>query len=145
MIDRELLSDHIRRAEAPNGVPELFPYRDRVGILTIGFGRNLIHKGINPDEAELMFQNDLSDALADAASLSYWERLNDARKMVVADMVFNMGLGRFRGFRKMNAALGIEDYNMAAYEMEDSRWFKQVGRRAKKLKKIMHTGIWTNG
>lgn len=142
MIDRDVLSDHIRRAEAHNGEPELFPYKDSVGLLTIGFGRNLVHNGISPDEAELMFQNDLTATLLDAASLSYWDRLNDARRMVVTDMIFNMGLGRFRNFQRLNAALGIEDYNLAAYEMEDSKWFRQVGRRAKKLKKIMILGVW---
>ncbi len=142
MIDRDLLSDHIRRAEARNGEPDLFPYKDTVGLLTIGFGRNLVHNGIRPDEAELMFQNDLTDALLDASSLSYWDSLNDARRMVVTDMVFNMGLPRFKRFVRMNAALGIGDYNLAAHEMQDSKWFRQVGRRAKKLKKIMLSGVW---
>jgi len=142
MINRDLLSDHIRRAEAHNGEPELFPYRDSVGLLTIGFGRNLIHNGISADEAELMFQNDLTAALLDASSLSYWDRLNEARRMVVTDMVFNLGLPRFKAFPKLNAALGIDDYNLAAYEMKDSKWYRQVGSRAKKLEKIMILGVW---
>jgi lysozyme len=142
MIDRELLSDHIRRAEARNGEPELFPYRDSVGLLTIGFGRNLEHRGIRPDEAELMFQNDLTDALQDASRLSYWERLNDARRMVVVDMVFNLGLPKFLTFKKMQAAMEIDDYNLAAYEMKDSKWYRQVGSRAVKLKTIMIRGTW---
>lgn len=142
MIDRDLLSDHIRRAEARNGKPELFPYRDSVGLLTIGFGRNLIHNGISHDEAELMFQNDLSDALLDATSLSYWDQLDDARRMIVTDMIFNMGLSRFKSFIKMNAALGIADYSLAAHEMRDSRWYRQVGSRSRKLEKIMISGVW---
>jgi lysozyme len=40
----------------------------------------------------------------------------------------------------MLAALEAGDYAQAAVEMMDSRWARQVGSRAEKLKKMMETG-----
>ena len=141
-IDRARLEDHIKRAEAPDGKAILFPYEDSVGLITIGWGRNLDGKGLSLKECQLLFDNDLHDALQGAASLPYWEQLCGARQMVIVDMVFNLGLTRFLKFKKLNAALAIRDYIIAAAEMLDSRWASQVGRRAAKLIKIMKTGTW---
>jgi lysozyme len=56
-----------------------------------------------------------------------------------------MGPSRFRGFIKTNAALLAGDYSRAADEMVDSKWFRQTGRRAKKLVEAMRTGEWKEG
>lgn len=141
MIDRASLTEHVKWAEAAGG-PELFPYKDTVGKITIGYGRNLDDRGISKGEAELLLRNDIDDTLMDAATLPYWEEIDSVRRLVVADMVFNLGLSRFLGFKKLNAALAIKDYTAAAHEMKDSKWYHQVERRAKVLHKAMLTGVW---
>jgi len=140
-VDELLLKAHIKWAEAAAG-PELFPYRDTVGKLTVGYGRNLDDKGITRGEAELMLTNDMADAIADAGSLPYWEHLSAVRQIVISDMVYNLGLTKFRKFVNLNNALLIQDYNLAAAEMVDSKWYRQTRRRAKVLVKAMKTGIW---
>ena len=140
-MDKELLRAHIKWAEAAGG-PELFPYRDSVKKLTIGYGRNLDDKGISEHEAEVMLTSDLEEALAEARKLPYWERLNDARKLVIADMVFNLGLSKFLRFTKLAAALMLPDYSLAAHEMKDSKWYTQVTRRADVLVAAMLSGEW---
>jgi lysozyme len=82
----------------------------------------------------------MDDTLADCQKLPYWEELNDARRLVIADMVFNMGYRRFLSFVKTNAALEAGDYSEAAAEMMDSKWYRQTGRRARKLCSIMLWG-----
>jgi len=144
-IDRARLADHIKRAEAPDGKAILFPYECSAGLITIGWGRNLDNKGLSLKECQLLFDNDLHDALQDAAGLPYWEQLDGARQMVVVDMIFNLGLTRFLRFINLNKALLIKDYLRAAHEMLDSKWYTQVGRRAKKLRQIMLTGEWLDG
>jgi lysozyme len=52
-------------------------------------------------------------------------------------MIFNLGLPRFLGFKKMIQALCEDDYAEAAEQMLDSLWSKQVGKRAKVLAEIM--------
>ena len=143
MFDRELLKSHVKWAEAAQG-PDLFPYKDSLGILTIGYGRNLVHRGITVAEADFLLENDLFDAENDASGLSYWNDLSPVRKIVIIDMIFNLGLSRFKRFIRLNAALGLNDWNLAAYEMKDSRWYKQTTRRAKVIVKAMRTGVWKN-
>ncbi len=140
-MDRQLLRHHIKWAEAADG-PELFPYKDSVGVLTIGYGRNLDDKGIHRGEAELMLDNDIQDALDDCVRLSYWDKLSPVRKIVIADMVYNLGVTRFLRFKNLNKALQKRDWILAAHEMRDSKWYRQVVRRASVLHKAMLTGLW---
>ncbi len=134
----DLLRDHIIWAEGYRQ----FPYKDSVGILTVGVGRNLEALGISRDEAGYMLDNDIRAVIQDATSLPYWEQLDGPRQMVIVDMIFNLGLPRFLKFKNLNRALTIQDYVRAAHEMLDSKWYRQVGRRAEKLRQIMLTGVW---
>lgn len=58
-------------------------------------------------------------------------------KQIVANMVFNLGKGGFSKFKKLIAAINAKDYLKAAIEMKDSKWYSDVGNRAKRLIKRM--------
>jgi lysozyme len=120
------------------------PYVDSVGKLSIGIGRNLDDRGLRDSEIDFLLDNDVAEVLAECAALPYWGLLNDARQIVIADMVFNLGLGRFLKFRKLAAALEVEDYETAADEMKASKWYGQVKRRAERLVAAMRSGRWTS-
>jgi lysozyme len=78
------------------------------------------------------------------------EDLAPPRRAVLFNLAFNLGLGRedsrkgegLSGFRRMLAALRQGDSAAAAGEMLDSRWAKQVGRRATELARQMASGQW---
>jgi lysozyme len=140
-VNETLLRAHIKWAEAAAG-PELFPYRDTVGKLTIGYGRNLDDRGITEEEAELLLTTDIDAAVADAKTLPYWNGLGPVRQLVVADMIFNLGLPKYLKFKRLNAALSLPDYTLAAHEMKDSKWYRQVERRATVLVRAMLYGVW---
>ena len=55
-------------------------------------------------------------------------------------MVFNLGLSRFLNFKKFIDAMEQKDYETAGKEMLDSKWAKQVGDRAKRLKQMIVEG-----
>lgn len=129
---------HQRWAEAVRP----FPYEDQVGKLTIGVGRNLDDNGLSDDEINYLHQNDLNRCWDEAATLGWFADLDDVRKLVVLDMIFNLGLKRFRGFVNTIAALEVKDFKTAAREMVDSKWYRQTGRRAKRLVRAMATGEW---
>ena len=119
----------------------LKPYRDSVGKLTIGYGRNLEDVGISEGEAEVLLQNDLRRAVEVAVHCCadhgvLFEALPGEAKAVLVDMAFNLGY-RLGEFRRMFAALARKDYEEAAREMLDSRWARQVGGRARELAEIM--------
>ena len=117
------------------------PYRDTVGKLTIGVGRNLDDRGLRPDEVELMLSNDIEEAETIAKKLvSNYEALSEPRKAVLINMAFNLGETRLAGFKNTLAFINRGDYVSAAKNMRDSLWYKQVGARAERLAKVMENG-----
>ena len=120
----------------------LKPYKDTVGKLTIGVGRNLDDMGISEDEALFMLRNDIRRCQYElVANILYWDSIDEVRQDVLLNMCFNLGISRLRSFRKMWNAIKDKDYETASVEMLDSRWSQQVGNRAKELANIMKTGI----
>ena len=63
----------------------------------------------------------------------YFEDFPDEVQEILVNMMFNMGRPRLSKFKKMNAALKKEDWIEAAKEGRDSRWHKQVTKRAERL------------
>ena len=119
----------------------LKPYTCPAGKLTVGYGHNLEDNGITQEIAETLLKTDLALARMEVgAKIPYCYQLNEPRQYVLVDMCFNMGIGRLLTFKKMLAALKEGYYERAAYEMMDSKWAKQVGRRAEKLAEIMKKG-----
>lgn len=119
----------------------LKPYKDSVGKLTIGYGRNLDAKGISKNEAENMLQNDVFAALQDAYSMfSSFHSHSIVRQEVIVGMIFNLGKKGFLSFTKMIAAFNEREYELTADEMLDSKWARQVGQRAIELAGRMRTG-----
>lgn len=115
-------------------------YKCTAGKNTIGYGRNLDDVGISADEAEYLLKHDLENAEIDAQRFPIYEKLNQTRKDVLIEMVFNLGYSRLSGFKKMFAALERKDYDGAANEMLDSKWARDVGERAKTLSYFMRIG-----
>lgn len=115
-------------------------YKCTAGKNTIGYGRNLDDVGISADEAEFMLKHDLENAEQDAKRFPVFEKLNQCRKDVLIEMVFNLGYSRLSGFKKMFTALERKDYDGAANEMLDSKWARDVGERAKTLAYFMRIG-----
>ena len=117
----------------------LKPYRDSVGKLTIGIGRNLDDKGITREEARTMCMNDIEEVRRQLHLYDWFVDLSEIRKKVIIDMAFNMGIYGMLTFKKMITAIKNKDYNLAADEMLDSKWAGQVGQRARRLAKMMRT------
>ena len=120
----------------------LKPYRDTVGKLTIGVGRNLDDVGITEAEALVLLQNDAQRARRDCRQAfdPWWDNMTERRKRALANMCFNLGLPRLMGFQKMLACLAAGDYDKAADEALDSQWATQVGDRAQRIATAFREG-----
>lgn len=117
------------------------PYKDTVGKLTIGVGRNLDDIGVSEDEIALMEANDIKRAETDArAFFPKFNTLTDNRKAVLIDMAFNLGLTRLSGFTLLRSALNRSDWKGAAIQMQNSLWAQQVKGRANELAALMRNG-----
>lgn len=124
----------------------LKPYKDSIGKLTVGVGRNLDDKGISKAEAMTMLENDIQDATDDLrTSLPWVDNLDWPRKAVLINMCFNLGITRLLGFK--NTLMAIEDsrWQDAHDHMLQSKWAQQVGPRAIELARQMLTGEMGEG
>ncbi len=136
-MDDEALKAQLRLHEGER----LLPYLDTEGKWTIGIGRNLTDRGISVATMEQMLCEDIELVKAELDSIyPDWGELSENRQLVLADMTFNLGAPRFLNFVKFWAALRVGDYERAADEMIDSRWYRQVGDRGERLQVMMREG-----
>lgn len=137
MIDRTAMTRQLRLHEGER----LKPYRDTVGKLTIGVGRNLEDRGITLEESAMLLANDIAAEERELLRALPWvAKLDEVRQRVLLDMAFNMGLAGLLGFKRTLATIQAGDYQAAATMMLDSKWAKQVGQRAERLSRMMATG-----
>jgi len=137
------------------------PYKDTEGVKTIGYGFNLEdpvtagmlppevvrgERNITREEANASLQKRKALALSDAKSFTGEEafsKMNPERQAIIQDMAYNMGRARLGSFKRLQAALQSGDYYTAANEMKDSKWYRQVGRRAEELTNKMRGELGT--
>jgi lysozyme len=119
-------------------------YFDTEGVPTIGYGHAfLVGSKLPIWIIEALFWMDHAEAVKGYESLGL--DLSDARRAVVVNMIFNLGLTRFLGFKETIRALRAGNYIKAAAEMLDSKWARQVGPgRSEELAQMMRTGLWPN-
>ena len=119
------------------------PYLDSLGILTVGYGRNLISNGVSKEEADFMLMRDIIKAEDQVYAALPWTRdLDDVRCAILIDMAFNMGIKSLLKFKKTLKSVREKRFQEAAIEMLQSTWAKQVGDRADRLAKAMDDGKW---
>lgn len=115
-----------------------FAYRDSVGKITIGVGRNLEDRGITEDEAMYLLENDIADFTKQLSERLYWfDTQPEKVKMVMVDMCFNMGLGGLLTFHNTLEHIKNGNYPEASKDMLNSKWAIETGVRAIDLADIM--------
>jgi len=119
----------------------LEPYRDTMGLLTIGYGHNLDAKGITEKVADLMLSDDVTDAeIIWKVRFPFVKGFNDARKDAFTNLVFNLGGPGLAKFKKFLAAAEKGDWDTARLELLDSNYATQVGHRAIELAEQLRSG-----
>ena len=120
---------------------ELKAYKDTVGKITIGVGRNLDDVGISGEEAMILLKNDIQRIVYQLdEKLDWWRELDPPRQRALISMGFNLGIYGLLKFKNTLEALKNKRWVEASDEMMDSKWASQVGRRAEMLSQIMLTG-----
>lgn len=115
-----------------------FPYKDSVGKLTIGIGRNIEDRGITRMEAIFLLENDIEDFYNELNEGFYWyEALDPVAKVVMLDMAFNMGFAGLKTFKVTLEHLKNHNYKAASVSMLQSKWANQVGSRAVELSELL--------
>ncbi len=132
-LEKELIRDEGRKTK---------PYRDSEGILTIGVGWNLEEWGLPDHIIDQLTKISINRAISDAKHvIPSFEYLHPARQRVLVNMAFNLGRKRLGGFKLMRRAIAKRNWKEAAREMLDSKWARQVGRRATRLAEVMESDL----
>lgn len=170
----QTIADFIEWAESR----EYKIYSDSKGIPTIGVGRNLknnplsetettyfmrkygledeasvykkMEAGIDDEDINFLLDNDIAVAKANAKKvIPYLGQLPSNIQYVIIDLVFNMGVGKFRKFKKFLGAIGSFQHttdekqkqayiNEAGYQLADSVYTLDVQRRC--VRNVKHLG-----
>ena len=119
-------------------------YLDHLGYPTFGIGHLVTdddpeygaNVGTKVDEARCIeaFNEDVESVIKDCKILySDFDDLPEEVQQIVANMMFNMGRPRLSKFKGMKRGVDAKDWNVAADEMVDSAWYRQVTNRANRL------------
>ena len=125
-------------------------YLDHLGYPTFGIGHLVIEHdaeygwevGTSIDTVRVheTFEQDIKTVLSDCNRLyEDFEDLPEEAQRVIANMMFNMGYTRLSKFSGMKRGVDARDWNDAADEMVDSRWYSQVTNRADRLVERMRS------
>jgi GH24 family phage-related lysozyme (muramidase) len=119
-------------------------YLDHLGLPTFGIGHLVtewdeeygleVGTDVSEDRCIEAFNRDIKTVLSDCNKLySDFDELPEEVQLIIANMMFNMGRPRLSKFKGMKRGVDARDWNAAADEMVDSKWYRQVTKRADRL------------
>ena len=125
-------------------------YLDHLGLPTFGIGHLVLDSDpesgeevgtpVSEDRVSECFNKDVHTVLSDCEKLyEDFYTLPEEVQRIIANMMFNMGYPRLSKFKGMKAGVDARDWQQAADEMVDSRWYNQVTNRAERLVKRMRS------
>ena len=123
-------------------------YLDHLGLPTYGIGHLVTENDpeygqpvgtlVDEERVRQVFNLDIAVTLDECRVLyENFDDLPEECQHILANMMFNMGRPRLSKFVGMKPGIYARDWNRAADEMVDSRWYDQVTNRAKRLVKRM--------
>jgi len=119
----------------------LKPYKCSAGKATIGVGRNIEDVGITKEEAMFLLSNDIARVAGQCvAEFDWFNDLSELRKEAIINLVFNMGLSKFKQFKRTIAYIESGDFVIAGAELLDSNYARQVGNRAVEVANMLADG-----
>ncbi|WP_313104241.1 glycoside hydrolase family protein [Pseudescherichia vulneris] len=109
-----------------------WPYKDSLGFSTIGYGHLVIKgedfsTGLTEGEADKLLSRDLAKAVMQVQTMGL--TLPDDWNDFIIIMVFQLGFNGVLKFRKMLAALEVQNYKEAIKQAKDSLWYRQTPNR----------------
>ena len=144
-MNKEILKEQIKRHEGE----VLEVYEDSLGYLTFGVGHLIkdsddehglpVGTPVSQERVDDVYEYDFDKHVEETIHVfeskggSDFYNLPEDIQHVLVNMTFNLGGTRFGKFNNMWKAVVEGDWKKMAVEMEDSRWFKQVGRRSIEL------------
>ena len=140
MMDRYQLKEELANDEGC----KYEVYLDHLGYPTFGIGHLItdndpecgtsVGTEVSSDRVQEAFDSDIETVLSECERLyEDFGDLPEEVQLIIANMMFNMGYTRLSKFKGMKRGVDARDWETAADEMVDSRWYNQVPNRADRL------------
>jgi len=119
-------------------------YLDHLGLPTCGVGHLITENDgehgkpvgtvVEQERVRSLFALDIAVTI-DECKVLYpdFDDLPEECQHIIANLMFNLGRPRLSKFVGLKAGVDARDWNKAADEMVDSRWYTQVPNRARRL------------
>ncbi|SVD41601.1 uncharacterized protein METZ01_LOCUS394455 [marine metagenome] len=143
-----VLKEQIKRHEGE----VLEVYEDSLGYLTLGVG-HLIREDdeefgepsgtpVSQEVVDRYYDTDFMKHVNETLHVCEdhdidFDNLPENVQHVLINMCFNLGANRLGKFRNMLSACSESNWDEMAAQMEDSKWFGQVGRRSAELQEMV--------
>ena len=119
-------------------------YLDHLSLKTCGIGHLCresdpeydlpLGAKVSEERVNELFEQDIQITINDCKKVyDDWEAMPETVKRICANMMFNLGYPRYSKFKKKIQAVKDGDWFEASVQMTDSRWYRQVPNRAKRL------------
>lgn len=135
----------------------LMPYLGRGGKVCLGAGRNLeenplsykelramgdfVH-GITPNGAKMLLRNDIKRCFFALKHVIYkFEELDLERQYALLDMCFVIGIKEFKRLKAFRNAIGVRNFEKAAFECLQSAYGRLVPKRAERVALAIKSGV----
>ena len=127
----------------------LMAYRDTLGNLTIGVGHLVLRgenfKTLTHDQAMTLLDSDIAIAERRLTNIfPSWRSLDEVRQISFLNLTFNLGY-KLADFKRFLHAAKSEDWEKAADQLIQSRWYKQVRLRGPRVVHAIRTGTEWEG
>ncbi len=143
----ELCKEQIKRHEGE----VLNIYEDSLGYKTLGVGHLCqpedpeydwaVGTSVSQEVVDMYYEDDFDKHYMEAihvfGSHEDWNELPEVIQRVLVNMCFNLGGSRLSKFRNMLKACREHNWKEMSVQMQDSRWYRQVGRRSKELQQAV--------
>ena len=119
-------------------------YLDHLNLKTVGIGHLLtewdeeydkpVGTPVSEERVNELFDKDVQITIEECEQLfGNFQDLPEEVQQILANMMFNLGRPRLSKFRKLCKAVAERNWKECAIQMEDSKWHKQVTKRADRL------------
>ena len=116
------------------------------GYPTIGIGTKIGPKGsslrhydfkVSKSLAYAWLMDELVSIEAELSKLDWFCAITGDKRTVLISMAYQLGVSGLLKFKNMIAAIKADDWDLAALEAIDSRWYNQTTQRAVRHAKIL--------
>jgi len=115
-------------------------YKCTSNKLTVGYGHNIEDLGITQATADFIFDEDFNSTIKSLNFVfgnTFFSSLPSNVKVALADMMFNLGINRFMGFKNFIKAIKNRDFILAGAEIRNSKAYVQCHNRYENIAKMI--------